>query len=249
MTPSLRSLSIVIPAFNEASSIEASVRDALRVGATVTASLEVVVCDDASTDDTGAILDRLAAADPRVRVFHRRRNAGIAASLAALYASARHETIFANSADQQWPMEALLPMARALAAGADLVVGTRPGKRAVYTPYRRLLSLGYQGVVRALGAPVGDPGSIKLGRAEALRIPVTARGVFAEGERLIRAARAGYRTVACDVEFTRRRAGTATGARLHVVAGVAADLVRTGLSLLLGWPPPRPPARDPDDAT
>jgi 3'-phosphoadenosine 5'-phosphosulfate (PAPS) 3'-phosphatase len=35
-----------------------------------------------------------------------------------------------------------------LAAGADLVVGVRRGKRAVYTPYRRVVSHAYERIVR-----------------------------------------------------------------------------------------------------
>lgn len=243
----MRSLSIVVPAWNEAASIEASVRDALEVGGRVAPALEVVVCDDASTDETGAILDRLAAEDARVRVIHRRVNRGIEASIRALYATARHEWIFLNSADRQWPMDCLLILAEEAAAGADLVVGVRRDKRAVYTPYRRLLSRGYEGVVRALGSPAGDPGSIKLGRAEVLRVPIASRGVFAEGERLIRAARAGWRVAEREVPFTRRRAGKATGARPRVVARALVDVARTAASLLAGWPPPSPPERDPDD--
>jgi glycosyltransferase involved in cell wall biosynthesis len=235
----LPSLSIVIPAWNEEGAIEASVRDALAVGARVTDDLEVVVCDDASTDATGAILDRLAAGEPRLRVLHAPRNRGIEGSIRALYAAARGEWIFLNSADRQWPMRCLELMLDEVERGADLVVGLRTGKRAVYTPYRRLLSRAYEGVVRALGAPVGDPGSIKLGRRQLLAAPVAAHGVFAEGERLIRAARAGARVTGREVPFERRTTGKATGARWKVVRTAAGDVLRVAGSLLLGWPHPR----------
>ena len=46
----LPSLSIVIPAYNEAASIEASVRDGLEVGAAHAGALEVIVCNDALRD-------------------------------------------------------------------------------------------------------------------------------------------------------------------------------------------------------
>lgn len=243
----MNSLSIVIPAYNEEQSIQEVVRDALAVGAALSPDLEVVVCDDASTDGTGPILDRLAAADARVRVFHRRVNRGIEASIRALYASARKEYVFLISADRQWPMGSLPEMAEAIAEGADLVVGVRRDKPKVYTLFRRVLSHGYERIVRALGASVGDPGSIKLGRADALRVPVVSKNVFAEGERLIRAARAGYRLAERPVDFLPRRAGKAAGARGRVVAGALADVVLTLSSLILGWPHPESPRRDPDD--
>lgn len=240
----LGALSIVIPAYNEAASIEATVRDALAVGATVAAELEVLVCNDASRDDTGAILERLAAEDARVAVLQRRANRGIEASMRALYAQARYAWVFLNSADRQWPMSVLPAMAAAAEAGADFVIGVRANKREVYTPYRRALSWGYERLVRALGAPGGDPGSIKLARRELLHRAVVARGVFAEGERIIRAARDGARVVEVPVEFHRRGAGKATGARRDVVTRALFDAVRVASSLALGWPRAKVP--DPD---
>ncbi|HEX2187521.1 MAG TPA: glycosyltransferase family A protein, partial [Longimicrobiaceae bacterium] len=60
-------LSVVIAARDEARNIEPALASVLaqRYG-----PLEVVVVDDRSEDATGAILDRMAAADPRLRVEH-----------------------------------------------------------------------------------------------------------------------------------------------------------------------------------
>jgi glycosyltransferase involved in cell wall biosynthesis len=233
----MKTLSIVVPAFNEEESIALVVRDALAIGSAVADEVEVVACDDGSQDRTGAILDGMALAEPRLRVLHHAANAGIEATIRDLYQAAAMEWIFLISADRQWPMECLLTMAEAAReAGADLVVGLRQEKRAVYTPYRRAVSFGYETIVRLLGSPVGDPGSIKLGRAEALRLPVAARGVFAEGERVIRAARAGYKVIGSPVPFHARGSGKASGARTHVVALALVDAARVTASLTLGWP-------------
>jgi dolichol-phosphate mannosyltransferase len=240
----LPSLSIVIPAYNEAASIEATIDDALAIGAEVADVLEVVVCNDGSADATGELIRARAATEPRLRVLLRPRNAGIEASMRTLYAQARHAWIFLMSADRQWPMASLVPMAEAALAGADFVVGVRANKRAIYTPYRRVVSWGYERIVRALGAPGGDPGSIKLARRSWLHAAVAAHGVFAEGERVIRAARAGARVVEVPVEFHRRGAGQATGARRDVVVRALADAVRVAASLTLGWPPPAVPVAD-----
>jgi glycosyltransferase involved in cell wall biosynthesis len=235
----LASLSIVVPAFNEAESIAATIDDALRIGSSVARELEVLVCNDGSHDDTGTIVARYAERDPRVRLIDRERNAGIEASLRSLYSHATHEWVFLMSADRQWPMTTLVDLAGAAERGADFVIGARTNKREVYTPYRRFVSWGYERVVRVLGAPGGDPGSIKLARRDLLDAAVASHGVFAEGERVIRAARSGARVVEVAVEFKRRDAGKATGARRDVVARAVVDAARVTSSLVLGWPRPR----------
>ena len=240
----LASLTIVVPAFNEAPSIAATVGDALEVGARVARDLEVLVCNDGSRDDTAAIVRELAAGDARVRLLDRPRNAGIEASLRALYAHARGDWVFLMSADRQWPMATLVDLAAATEHGADFVIGVRTNKRSIYTPYRQLVSWGYERIVRALGAPGGDPGSIKLARRELLDAAIASHGVFAEGERLIRAARSGARVVEVPGEFTRRATGKATGARRDVVARALVDAARVTASLVLGWPRAQRPTPD-----
>ena len=196
----------------------------------------MLVCDDASTDETPSILRAIAEAEPRLRVLRRNQNRGIEASIRALYAESRCAWVFLNSADGQWPMEALEPMAAAVEAGADLVIGIRSNKREVYSAYRRLLSRAFQWAVGLLGAPGTDPGSIKLGRHALLHAAVVSHGVFSEGERVIRAARSGARIAEVVVPFRRRGAGVATGARGTIVVRAATDLVRVVCSILLGVP-------------
>jgi hypothetical protein len=73
---------------------------------------------------------------------------------------------------------------------------------------------------------------------------VAAQGVFAEGERVIRAARSGARVVEVAVEFRQRNAGKATGARRDVVVRALVDAARVTSSLVVGWPRPRQPKSD-----
>ena len=61
------SVSIVAPARNEARGIEAALRSLLRLDVP---RLEVILVDDRSDDDTGAISDRIAAEEPRLKVVH-----------------------------------------------------------------------------------------------------------------------------------------------------------------------------------
>jgi glycosyltransferase involved in cell wall biosynthesis len=66
-------VSVGIPTYNRAASLERAVRSAL---AQTHSNIEVFVCDDASADDTPATLARLAAEDPRVRFERNEQNLG-----------------------------------------------------------------------------------------------------------------------------------------------------------------------------
>jgi glycosyltransferase involved in cell wall biosynthesis len=60
-------VSVVVPGCNEADKVEAAARTLL---AEDYPDLEIILVDDRSTDDTGAVMDRVAAGDPRARVIH-----------------------------------------------------------------------------------------------------------------------------------------------------------------------------------
>ncbi len=65
-------VSILIPARNEASTIEAAVRSASnQMGL---ADLEIIVMDDDSSDETAEIVNRLAQSDPRIRLMRSTEN-------------------------------------------------------------------------------------------------------------------------------------------------------------------------------
>jgi dolichol-phosphate hexosyltransferase len=77
MTEMERRLSVMMPAYNEAPTIEIILGHVLQRPEV----MEVIAVDDGSTDGTGDILDRVARTDPRIKVFHQRPNQGKGAAL------------------------------------------------------------------------------------------------------------------------------------------------------------------------
>ena len=92
-------MSVVVPVHARPVLVAAAVRSAL--AQECPGGLEVVVVDDGSTDDTPRVLERLAAADPRVRVF-RQDNAGPAHARNRAFAEARGELLALLDSDDEW---------------------------------------------------------------------------------------------------------------------------------------------------
>lgn len=86
---------------------------------------ELVVVDDASGDATGERLDRLAAADERVKVLHLSRGFGHQAALTAGLEHASGDAVVMLDGDLQDPPETILAMLDRWRGGADVVYGVR----------------------------------------------------------------------------------------------------------------------------
>ncbi|WP_051340749.1 glycosyltransferase [Azospirillum halopraeferens] len=91
---------VIIPCFNAAPTLADAVASALaqRVGAV---AVEVLVVDDASTDGSAAVAERLAATDPAVRLLRRPGNGGAAAARNAGLAAARGAYVAFLDADDR----------------------------------------------------------------------------------------------------------------------------------------------------
>jgi glycosyltransferase involved in cell wall biosynthesis len=113
-------LSVVIPAFNVAPYLDECLGSVL---SQTGPSLEVIVVDDGSTDETREVTDAVAVRDQRLRVFHTQRRGVSAARNLALQHATGDLLTFAD-ADDIVPAGAYAAMARRLErTGADLVTG------------------------------------------------------------------------------------------------------------------------------
>jgi len=122
----MTSLSIVIPALNEADGIADIANRVMGIRAALVAAgvptLELIVVDDGSTDDTAAIAEGVAG----VTVIRHGRNQGYGAAIKTGFRAAKGDMLAFLDADGTYPPEAFPELCRSLAAqGADIVVGSR----------------------------------------------------------------------------------------------------------------------------
>lgn len=123
MTPAgdLR-LSVVVPAYNEADTIERVVRQLRALPLTV----EIIAVNDASTDQTGAVIDRLAKDKLLDRALHHPTNRGKGAALRTGIAAAGGDVVVVQDADLEYDPADLPTLLGPIRTGrADAVYGSR----------------------------------------------------------------------------------------------------------------------------
>lgn len=89
-------VSVLIPCYNEGDNAEETLSHALALDYP---EFEVIAINDGSRDNTGAVLDRMAALHPRLRVVHLAQNQGKAMALQAGSLLARHEYLICIDGD------------------------------------------------------------------------------------------------------------------------------------------------------
>jgi glycosyltransferase involved in cell wall biosynthesis len=115
-------ISVVIPCYNEASTIEA-ILDAVR--ASEIRDKEIVVVDDASTDGTRQKLRSLEG-EPGLRIVFHERNQGKGAALRTGFRAATGDVVIVQDADLEYdPKEYAKLLAPIRAGKADVVYGSR----------------------------------------------------------------------------------------------------------------------------
>jgi dolichol-phosphate mannosyltransferase len=226
--PDTRPAWLVLPTYNEAENLEAFVTAALEH---LPASARVLVVDDSSPDGTGAIADRLAAADERVGVLHRSVKEGLGPAYIAGFRHALEAgagLVLEMDADFSHD-PAYLPRMLEAAERADLVLGSRyvpGGGVSDWGTLRKAISRGGSSYARlVLGVEVRDlTGGFKCFRREVLEAidlgSVQARGYAFQVEMTYRALQAGFRVVEVPIVFRERRAGSSKMDRSIVAEAV-----------------------------
>ena len=218
-SPAPPSLSLVIPAYNEAERIAATLETVTAFLAAQPYAHELILVDDGSADGTAEIAGAVLRDPPGCRVLTIP-HGGKAAAVRAGMAAATMDQIGFSDADLATPLAYLDALRASLAAGCDVAIGSREGvgARRVGEPfYRHLMGRVFNWLVRALLLPgIQDTqcgfklfqreaaGEI-LGRAQLYRAPETVAGprvTAFDVELLVVARRLGYRVCPVPVVWT-----------------------------------------------
>jgi len=192
------------------------------------APVDLLFVDDNSPDGTGALLDELAAAEPRLHVMHRAGKLGLGTAYVEGFGwglARGYDYLFEMDADGSHDPRYLVQMAALAEDGADVVVGSRyvpGGGTENWGLGRKLLSRGGSLYARIiLGIDVRDvtAGFVCWRRAalEAIDLPsITSNGYSFQIEMKYRAIGKQLRVVETPIVFVDRRVGQSKMSRAIV---------------------------------
>jgi glycosyltransferase involved in cell wall biosynthesis len=206
-----QSVSIVLPAYNEAENLPEAVERSVAALAHLEGDHEVIVVDDGSSDDTGEVARRLAAENPAVvRVLSHARNVGYGAAIRTGFDNARGDLVFFTDSDNQYDPDELryfVPMM----AEHDLAIGFRVYRydrvvRSILSWfYNRLVGIMFRLRVRDVDC------AFKLMRREVVeQIALECDNFFIDTEIVARARKWNFRIAQKGVRHYPRTAGETT---------------------------------------
>lgn len=214
------SLSIILPAFNEAYNIVPATRDILEYCRRAGLDHEVIIVNDGSRDATGPLADEVAAESPFVRVIHHAFNEGYGRALRNGFSAAKHDLLFFTDSDRQFQIEDLDKLLALMdESDADIVIGYRLDRQDPI--HRKATSQVFNTLVRLLlGIPVKDVNcAFKLFRKSVFeRIEVESTDFAVNSEILAKARLFGFKVAEVGVTHLPRRAGRSTVRPAHVLS-------------------------------
>jgi hypothetical protein len=210
-------LSVCLPAYNEQANIEDTLDAARAILPAFVTHYEIVVVDDGSCDETGAIVAQYAGRHPEVRLLRHGQNRGYGAAVSTGLRAARGDLVLFTDSDGQFSFLDL-PALLTRIDDNDVVIGYR--FRRADNWVRRFNAWGWNRLVRLfLGVRVRDLDcAFKLFRREVIdRLCLTSRGAALNAEILAQCVHGGVRIEETPVTHYPRTAGAPTGAALRVI--------------------------------
>lgn len=187
----LPAISFVVTALNEEEHVEGTVRTIRAAAAGLVGEHEIILVDDGSTDGTAAVMERLAAADPRIRVIRNPRNLGLGGAYKVGMRAARMDYVMWVSGDDAEIPENMRGILREVGK-ADIVIPYLVNQR--NRPlFRRFTSQLFVGTVNLLfGLRVRYyNGAVVHRRALIQQVEIRTDSFAYEAEALVKLLRAG----------------------------------------------------------
>jgi glycosyltransferase involved in cell wall biosynthesis len=214
----IKSLSVIIPAFNEKSALNDALDEVVNVLEYFGVIFEIIVINDGSNDGSADLLAHRSSADPRIKSISHEHNFGKGKALrTGLKNSSNYDWTLIIDADLQIPLTEFATF-EANTPKADVIIGNRFNKQ--YTLYRRFISFVNRCLTQALFEirvrDINCP--FKLIKTDELRdIQLSINGFGIDAELLWQLSKNGATFIELPVESRPRQTGTSKVTPLMLV--------------------------------
>jgi glycosyltransferase involved in cell wall biosynthesis len=226
-------ISILLPAYNEASRIERSLREVGHAVETITESYEIVVIEDGSIDNTAEIVAELSTSIDHLRLLHSERRLGKGKAVKKGIASATSDIVVFMDVDLSANLKSLSKMVHLARTTNGLAVGSRhiKGSRVRRSFLRTISSLTYNLLVRLIfqdGVRDHQCGFKAMNRrvADFLRKNAKSEGFFLDTEMILLCKMHAIPVIEVAVDWTEVQKKKSQGVRLFK------DATRIGFEML-----------------
>src|SRR5438067_5857025 len=225
--PGKPSVSLVIPMYNEELNIEHAIGAAVEALTKYSDDYEIIIVDDASTDDSPSLVRKAADENPRIRVLRHDKNRKLGGSLKTGFAAATKDLVLYMDADLPFDPDVLGRAMRAMeVTGADVIAGYRHD-RTIEGLKRTIYSYCYNALIGLLfGWPHRDINfSFKLMKREVLRgIELKSEGSLIDAELIVKAKNHGFVIQQIGLDYFPRVRGTSHLSSLGVIVKIFREL-------------------------
>jgi len=221
-----KSLSIIIPAYNEEKNIENAVLHNLETISSLGFDFEIIIVNDGSSDSTAVKAKALISRSPAIRFIDHPRNLGLGAAISTGIKSVTKEYVIFSPCDSPFDREDLESFATEMGK-ADLIIGYREA-RPGYTRFMLLSSRVYNLLIRLLfGIKVKDINWIHMYRTKIFeKIKIEASGVFMIAEVVVKAKRLDYSIAEVPCKMKLRVHGRASASKISVILKTIRELIK-----------------------
>ena len=194
-----KELSILLPAYNEASQIEQCILEVEETVRNLSDSYEIIVSEDGSTDGTEEIVTKMANVNPNLRLLHSKERLGKGKAIRNAVNCSQGQIIAFMDVDRATDLACLPKLLDTVKQKGGMAIGSRhiPGSNVQRHAKRTLFSLTYNAMVRLLfldGVRDHQCGfkTMKTNIAKAVLNSSKSDGYFFDTEMIIRCKQLGY---------------------------------------------------------
>jgi len=222
-----RSLSIVIPAYNEAANIVETLRHVTGALSKLDLDAEILVVDDGSRDETSTLVQVVAGRLHGVRLLRHETNRGFGAAYRTGVDAAGGDHIVMVHGDNAWTAETLRDLFKHV-GDADVVVGYTRHMWRSRSFTRTALSKTFTWLVNTItGRSLRYYNGLQIHRADVLKaLPIESHGFGFQAEVLVKALDRTRTYIEVPMELTEREHGDSKAFRLRNAVDVVQTLRR-----------------------